>query len=480
MARKKSTDGIDGVISLAYRAQPARLRKKALQRATRARGFGRPVDLPANPQVGPGADQRRNDCGPACVRMALDHLGLAPGVAIDALSLQIDPEDTGTNWDELVVLARAHGADAFVVNVGADQLPEPPAILLVRYCGFARETVQDKRYWDLSAQDPAVFHWAWWLGNSTVDGRAISVWNDPLYYRQRRAKTYCTPRRAGARLRARMSAIRGAVKFTGVFNAPSSGATLSVAPRDSDGVNFRTSPEIASRQSDPHALPAGTLLTVLEDADGALVKINSGQARTHWLRAQTQDGRDRLCGGLAGAAVCHTGQPRHHCNETVVARGAAALHNAPNGAVIWGVADGVPLRVLSSNGPDWPARWAMNWLGSRSRAMRLSAAFVRADRVVLPPAPDARAPVDDSQRSSLATAPGCMASTMISARGVATCFPPTNAAGCCFTEEVGGQGSSPFQSWAAEPGWVWRAGAAQQRLQRRLPRTRHNSWPSWI
>ena len=144
------------LIDLPIRSQPVRPATRGLQ-------------LPFASQFGVTAGVRGNDCGPACVRMALDFLGLAPGISIDEMAKFADEDDNGTNWNDLVSLAARYGAAATSVFLPANALPEAPAILLLRYPGFRRESVENQAYWDTATLNPDLWHWAWWqIGRAHV------------------------------------------------------------------------------------------------------------------------------------------------------------------------------------------------------------------------------------------------------------------------------------------------------------------------
>ncbi len=453
MPKKSRPAPMPGLLNLPFRAQPARLRPSrrfaprqhhAARREVTARG---PVDLPIAPQVGAGADQQRNDCGPACVRMALDYLGLAPGVSIDALSSQIDQADDGTLPQELVALAASHGASAFVMNLAPGQLPEPPVIALVRYSGFERDRVQDKRYWDLSAQNPALMHWAWWLGTVTIDGRLMSVWNDPLFA-GRAGKAVLHPMDAFERAYVPYGASRVAIKFPAIVNPPPEGASpaLRVTPAAAEGVNLRSSPEVRPDNL-IRLLTAGTPVGVLEDAVSARAKMTSGQT-AHWLAVRTLDGVD---GYVAAWLMREIKQPPAHAltDRTALTRAAAVLHGTPGGAPLWSVADGAPLRVLDNNGPDWPTRIgaAGEWLEVESYAFKRG--FVRADLLTLPPEADRRTAVADENLwfGDSAWLYG-IHDDYGAQRGELF---PNKRGWVLFTEDVSGNGATPIAAWAANP-----------------------------
>lgn len=261
------------------------------ERAKPALAMPKLVDLPGASQVLPGAQQRRNDCGPACVRMALDFLGLAPGVSIDQLAAEADPPDDGATAQDLVTLAAAYGATASALYLPAAQLPEPPAMLLVRYSGFRRESVENTAYWDLAASNPGIWHWMWWLGNAQIDGQWMSVWNDPLYAASSGKNVLHTLEEFASAFQP-YGEVRVAVKFAGIANPPDADdETLIVAPFDSGGVNFRRTPGTQDSTTIIRLLPQGYRLTVLEKASAARIKMAGGQ---HWLRVRaTIDGVER-------------------------------------------------------------------------------------------------------------------------------------------------------------------------------------------
>ncbi|MCS7061309.1 MAG: cysteine peptidase family C39 domain-containing protein [Anaerolineae bacterium] len=242
------------------------------------------VDLPGASQLAPGAQQRRNDCGPACVRMAFDFLGLAPGVSIDQLAAEADPPDDGTTAQDLVTLAASYGAAATALYLPAGQLPDPPAILLVRYSGFRRESVENAAYWDLAAANAGIWHWMWWLGNVQIDGQWMSVWNDPLYIAGSGKNVLHTLEELTAAFQPYGNA-RIAVKFAAIQNPSAEDeATLIVAPFDSGGVNFRRAPGTQDPTTIIRLLPQGHRLTVLEKPSVARIKMSGGQ---YWLRVRT-------------------------------------------------------------------------------------------------------------------------------------------------------------------------------------------------
>ena len=245
------------------------------------------IELPSGSQVGPGAQLRRNDCGPACVRMALDFLGLAPGVTIDALAAQADPSDDGTTAEDLVALAAAHGATATPLYLPPGALPDAPAILLVRYCGFRRDIVEDKNYWDASAADATFRHWLWWLGNDVIDGQLMTVWNDPLYSAGSGKNVLHTPDEFNSAF-VPYGSVRIALTFDGITNPPApDGEPLVVFAFDSDGINLRSEPSTQDPNTILASLPQGQRFTVLEGAANARIKLSGGQ---YWLRVRTNIG----------------------------------------------------------------------------------------------------------------------------------------------------------------------------------------------
>ena len=196
------------LIDLPIRSQPARPATRGLQ-------------LPFVSQFGVTAGVRGNDCGPACVRMALDFLGLVPGISIDEMAKFADEDDNGTNWNDLVSLAARYGAVATSVFLPANALPEAPAILLLRYPGFRRESVENQAYWDSATLNPDLWHWAWWLGNEVMDGQMHSVWNDPLYTSDRGKNVHHTIEELNAAFQP-YGANRIAIVFPGLKNPPQS------------------------------------------------------------------------------------------------------------------------------------------------------------------------------------------------------------------------------------------------------------------
>jgi hypothetical protein len=245
------------------------------------------IDLPGGSQLGPGAQLHRNDCGPACVRMALDFLGLAPGVTIDTLAAQADPPDDGTTAENLVDLAAAHGATATPLYLPPAALPDPPAILLVRYCGFRRDTVQDKNYWDASAADASFRHWLWWLGNDVIDGQLMTVWNDPLFSVGGGKNVLHTPDEFNSAF-VPYGSVRIALAFDAITNPPApEGEPLMVFAFGSDGINLRSEPSTQNPNTILATLPQGQRFTVLEGAANARIKLSGGQ---YWLRVRTNVG----------------------------------------------------------------------------------------------------------------------------------------------------------------------------------------------
>jgi hypothetical protein len=400
------------------------------------------VALPFNPQVGAGADMRRNDCGPACIRMAFDFLGAAQGVTIDQLAALIDPEDDGTTENELISLATRYGVNASVQYAQPNQLPEPPAIVLIRYSGFNRDTVQDKRYWDLAASNPNVLHWAWWLGNANINGQNVSVWNDPLYTGSGGKNVIHTLDEL-ERAYVNYFGSRVAIKFAGIFNPPTT--TLIVTPRDADGVNLRRSPELRADNL-IRRLAFGTRLTVLEDADGARVKMNSG-SQIYWLRVQTPENE---IGFVAAWLVVPSLAPPSATVKTnvVVAKGGINIRRdaSTNHPPIWTVADGAPLRVLPSNGNDWHLKIGnpANWLEVETYSFKRG--FVRCDVIGLPDKTDNRVPVDDNllKYGDSAWLYG-VHDDFAHKRGEIF---GGRKGWVLFTEDVGGNGASPVKDWA--------------------------------
>lgn len=279
------------LIDLPFRSNPRKKRRARLQ--TRA------ANLPYASQVGDGARMFGNDCGPACVRMALDYLNLAPGVTIDALQKQVNllqnyPEnsDDGTTAEDLIKLAGANGALASKLLLAAGELPEAPAILLVRYNGFSRDSVEDTRYWDL-CNTRNLWHWMWWLGNAVFDGVTKSVWNDPLYSGSAGKNVIHTLEEFNAAFLP-YGQYRLAIRFEGIRNPPPPAERpLVVAARDADGVNFRTQPTTKNPANLIKRMPQDYRFTVLENAEGALIKLAAGGTEC-WLRVQTRvDGLTR-------------------------------------------------------------------------------------------------------------------------------------------------------------------------------------------
>jgi hypothetical protein len=253
----------------------------------------RTIDLPFTSQDLPGALDHRNDCGPACVRMALDFLGLAPDVTIDQLAAAADSDDDGTTADDLVSLAASHGAVAMTHILPASALPPAPAILLVRYSGFRRESVENVRYWDASANNATFRHWMWWLGNETIDGRAMSVWNDPLYAAGSGKNVLHTPEELDAAF-APYGSARIAVTFAAIAGAGQADEPpLEVFAFDSGGARLRTAPTTQDPNNIIKLLPEGQRFMVLEPASSARLKLSSA-GQTYWLRVRTDvDGAQR-------------------------------------------------------------------------------------------------------------------------------------------------------------------------------------------
>jgi hypothetical protein len=258
------------------------------ERRSRAKAKARAIGLPYQSQVAPGALENSLDCGPTCVRMALDYLGLAPNVSIDQLSNQFDPDDTGTTAEDLVTIAQAYGAAAITHSLSAGQLPPAPAILLIRYNGFRPETVQDKAYWQASEAKPIVRHWAWWLGNATIDGQMVSVWNDPLY-RGNDGKNVIHTLDELRRAFVPYGAACLAVTFPDIVEVPQmDSGQLVVEAADSGGVNFRSAPTVQDPTTIIGLMPQGHRFTVLEPIDSARVKLGGSSASNFWLRVRTQ------------------------------------------------------------------------------------------------------------------------------------------------------------------------------------------------
>lgn len=281
-----------GLIDLPF--APDEAAQKRLKRRRRAPAAkARALDLPFASQEGAGARQFRNDCGPACVRMALDFLGLAAGVSIDDLQREADSADDGTTPEDLVALASKHGAAAIPLTLAVNQLPDAPAILLVRYSGFSRDNVENKRFWDVSAERPEVRHWMWWLGNVDVDGRTMSVWNDPLFAVGSGKNVLHTLEEFDAAF-APYFGRRIAVAFPDVTNAPQpAGPPFAVVAFDAGGVNFRREAGTANPNSVIKLMPQGARFTVLESAAVARVKLASaGNNFWLWVRGAV-DGVER-------------------------------------------------------------------------------------------------------------------------------------------------------------------------------------------
>ena len=249
----------------------------------------RAVDMPPKSQMGNLAPHR-NDCGPACVAMALDYLSRAPGMnvipaSVKELADEADPNDDGTSAQDLAVLARAHGAIATVRRLRPDEMPVPPAILLVRYSAFRPESVCDHAYWRKSASCPWLRHWMWWLGNDMVGGRTVSVWNDPLYPGQEGKHVAHTLDELQSAFVAYGNQ-RIAVTFDAIANLPEGEAPLEVYAYDIDGVRLRSEPSTAKTTTIIATLPQGHRLMVNEDAESARAKM-SQPSDHYWLRAQT-------------------------------------------------------------------------------------------------------------------------------------------------------------------------------------------------
>ena len=271
------------LIDLPIRNQTLRLPSRIPASAAR-----RGLDLPYYSQLMMGAGAHRNDCGPACVRMALDFLGLAPGVSIDQMAIDIDSDDDGTTPNDLVRLAASYGASANVQTLALGVMPTTPAILLVRYPGFKRESVENKGYWDAATVTPKMWHWLWWLGNRVIDGQVMSVWNDPLYVAGSGKNVLHTIDELRAAFLPYGDACI-AITFAGITGttlpAPggTAGSTLEVVTID-EGVRLRSQPSTQSDATILAELPRGTRLSVLEDANSALIKMSGGN---YWLRVRT-------------------------------------------------------------------------------------------------------------------------------------------------------------------------------------------------
>lgn len=117
------------------------------------------------------ANQKRNDCGPACVAMVLDAFGTH--IAINDISAEMMPgQDVGTDAGDLVGALQKRGINALAWTSGS--YPQLPAICLVHYAGFDRANVQDA----------AFMGWHWLLVLSLNDLTAVV--HDPDYWGARR------------------------------------------------------------------------------------------------------------------------------------------------------------------------------------------------------------------------------------------------------------------------------------------------------
>lgn len=117
------------------------------------------------------ANQKREDCGPACVASVLDAFG--KHVAINDISALIMPgQDVGTDAASLAVALNHYGV-APQLWIGTSY-PAPPYIALVHYAGFDRANVQDA----------AFMGWHWLLVLSLNDLTAVV--HDPDYWGARR------------------------------------------------------------------------------------------------------------------------------------------------------------------------------------------------------------------------------------------------------------------------------------------------------
>jgi hypothetical protein len=243
----------------------------------------RAIDLPFQSQLLPGATAHHNDCGPACVRMGLDFLSLAPGITIDQLSSESGGDSTTA--DQLVTLAQAYGATASTWVGSANAMPPAPAILLVRYSGFRPETIEDTRYWQLSAADASYRHWAWWLGNEVIDGQTVSLWNDPLFSSTRgKNLVHSLDELNAAFAPYGANNIRLAVTFPAITShAPVlDGNPIIVEAFDAGGLNFRSVPSTHDPNTIIQLMPQGQRFTVIESAISARNKLASG-GQNFWL-----------------------------------------------------------------------------------------------------------------------------------------------------------------------------------------------------
>lgn len=128
----------------------------------------RTTNIPYRSQWDADANQRRNDCGPACVAMVLQAFGQY--VDINTLSL-IDVGDDGTTAAELIALLARRGIEAKQTGT-----PTAPAICLVKYSGFKRAGVQDVNF--------TGWHWLILLGGD--EGGVIT--HDPDWWGVRRSE----------------------------------------------------------------------------------------------------------------------------------------------------------------------------------------------------------------------------------------------------------------------------------------------------
>lgn len=101
------------------------------------------MTIPYRSQWDPDATLTRQDCGPACVAMVLQDEGQI--VPINTITAELmGPGETGTTAFDLQSSLEKRGVPTEVWR-GTSQ-PTSPAICLVKYSGFKRENVQDKKF----------------------------------------------------------------------------------------------------------------------------------------------------------------------------------------------------------------------------------------------------------------------------------------------------------------------------------------------
>jgi len=96
-------------------------------------------NVPYVGQVGPGADEHGNDCGPACAAMVMKFFGVDTP-PVDALFNEVQPSgDSYTSFGDICKLWDARGIDAdYAQEVGLGELYEylikgAPVVALIRY-----------------------------------------------------------------------------------------------------------------------------------------------------------------------------------------------------------------------------------------------------------------------------------------------------------------------------------------------------------